>query len=583
MENGGTEMVNKRSRKEGGHTIATLIVLLLAALAIVFALTRTGNAANTQDRLFDSPPASPIKSPTPTPTPTATVSPLPSPTPLVAEISPSTGVVNLPHQVNIYGKHFHPNAVVRIAWESHGRSSRLADTPGYIELATSYVNAQHLIAKVPSDIAKGLYGVFVMNPDHQRSETLHAAYEAASSNPQDTDDLKSRGENLWTTPNSPAAGVSVSIGLTVYRVGGVSGLPPFAVDFYEDSVIPANRIGRGFVTGISPDSSASTSAVAWTPQTHGQVKLIAVIDPEGQVTESNEENNRIRRTVDVRYIAPEDSTPPLAQRLLVNGGENRVSDPNVTLSIEATDPAPNPTGVSRSYYVELHWASGIGVGGAWIPVKWTSWISFGDQPHPYELMPNSGLRYLQGWVADGAGNISAKPAIRQVNYVPATDTLLEGEVRVYRQATLAGQCLRVRVEPAGSRMDPDLYVWPPNYTAGDAPAGYSILEAGQTDEVVIQPTNAGVYQIEIVAFTDATYSQTIEVLESCPTVRGNSPAAPADKQPRAEPSIPVADVPVGTETAPETFRQYLNFLSLAARETQSAAVLKSIFLPSLHR
>lgn len=568
----------------GSHYSAwTLFVLFVAAAGLVFALANTGSAAETQNRLFESPPPSPIKSPTPTPTPSPTVSPLPSPTPAVETVNPSTGTVDAPHQINVYGSYFQQGAQVRILWQSQGQTARTADIPDYITLQTTFLGPKHLLAKVPAAIAKGLYGVQVRNGDGQFSAIKNSAYEAASANPQETNDLKSRSEALWTTPNSLTAGQSASIGLTVFRVGGVGGLPPFAVDFYTDQVLPANRIGRGFVTGISPNSSASTSAVAWTPPQHGEVKLLAVIDPEGQVSESNENNNQIVRTIDVRYVQPDDTTPPVAQRLLVNGGVNQVSDKNVKLSIEATDPAPNPSGLAKNYYVELHWASGVGTGGSWIPVKWTSWQGFGDQPHDYELMPNSGLRYMQGWVADGAGNISAKPAVQQVNYIPASDSLLEGEIRVYRQATLAGQCLRVRVEPTGAAMDPDIYVWSPNHQTGNPAAGYSILGAGEADQVVIQPTEAGVYQIEIVAFTDATYNQTIEVINSCTAARSDIPATPADKQPRQEPSVPVEDVPEGNEVAPDTVKQYLSFISIAVHEVRSSGSSNTIYLPSLNR
>ncbi len=561
----------ERPLKRSAYSGWTFVALFLAAVGIVFAFAETGTAAVGQATVFDSPSPSPIESP------------LPIPAPIVESISPSTGVVDRPRQVNIYGKNFQSKAVVQIAWESNSRSNDGGNTGDTIELHTTFISSQQLTGKVPANIATGIYGVKVVNPDDQTSDTLPSAYEAASADPQETDDLNARAENLWATPNTLTAGESASIGLTVYRVGGVGGLAPFAVDFYADEIDAEHLIGRGIVAGISPDSSATTSAVTWTPDTYGEIRLIAVIDPDGQVDESNEGNNTVRRRVNVHYSQPEDTTPPLAQSLSVNGGANQVSDPNVTLSIEAVDPDPNPTGVNKSYYVELQWAGGVGNGGAWLPVKWTNWNSYANQPHDYEMMPNSGVRYLQGWVADAAGNISAKPAIQRVNYIPATDTLLEGEIRVYRPATLADQCLRVRVEPASATMDPDLYVWPPNHTPGNGPAGYSILGAGEVDEVIIQPTQAGIYQVEIVGFTDATYTQSIEVLTSCPTQRASLPVSPTAKELRQDPSVPVEDVPVGTEASPETIKQFISFISVALQEVSSAGANTSVFLPAISR
>jgi len=483
-----------------------------------------------------------------------------------------------PNQINIYGDHFQRQAVVTLIWE--GENAGAGETPGHIQLDTLFISRQQLAAKVPANITKGRYGVKVVNPDGQRSPVVHAAYQAVSANPQETDDLHSRGENLWTTPNTLRVGESVSVGLTVFRLGGVGGVPPFAVSFYANEIDQAHFIGRGYVTGISPNSSASTSAVAWTPSTHGEVKLIAVIDPDRLIAETNEDNNTIRRKVSIHYVPQADTTPPIAQTLHVNGDQTQVSAPDVELSVAAYDPEPNPSGVAKSYYVELQWASGAGSGGSWIPVKWTSWSNFASQPHSYELMPNSGLRYLQAWVADGANNISARPATQLVNYVPGTDSLLQGEVRVFRPATLAGQCLLVRVQPAGAQMDPDIYVYAP----GGSQAGYSILPAGEVDEVMIQPTEAGIYQVEIVAFTDATFTQSIQVLDNCLTGRNsNRPATvTADKQPRTQPSVPVENVPLGNETTPETIRQYISFISLTSRqETRSAN--QTIYLPALSR
>ena len=284
-------------KKSHAYSGWTFVALFLAAVGIVFAFAETGTAAVGQATLFDSPPPSPIESP------------LPIPAPIVESISPGTGVVDRPRQVNIYGENFQNKAVVQIVWESNSRSTGEGNKGDTIELHTTFISSQQLIGKVPANIATGIYGVKVVNPDDQTSDTLHSAYEAASADPQETDDLNARAENLWATPNTLTAGESASIGLTVYRVGGVGGLAPFAVDFYADKIEAEHLIGRGIVTGISPDSNATTSAVTWTPDTYGEVKLIAVIDPDGQVDESNEGNNTVRRKVNVHYSQPEDTTP----------------------------------------------------------------------------------------------------------------------------------------------------------------------------------------------------------------------------------------------------------------------------------
>ncbi|MEZ4634210.1 MAG: hypothetical protein R2856_04400 [Caldilineaceae bacterium] len=68
-----------------------------------------------------------------------------------------------------------------------------------------------------------------------------------------------------------------------------------------------------------------------------------------------------------------DTYPPVVSNLQVNGGVKEVSQQQVELSATITDDVdpenPNAvvSGPNRIYYVELHWYSGIGGHGSWIP------------------------------------------------------------------------------------------------------------------------------------------------------------------------------------------------------------------------
>ena len=170
---------HKPNRRESSHySIWTLMALFFVALGIVFSVSKTGKAAVGRQLRFESPPPSPIDTPTPTPT----VSPLPGPRPVLEDISPSAGVIDRPNWINIYGNHFQRGASVYIAWESHARAARAADTPNFIKLETVRIGRKHLLARVPASIAKGLYGVKVINPDGQRCNFVHNADEGDSSN-----------------------------------------------------------------------------------------------------------------------------------------------------------------------------------------------------------------------------------------------------------------------------------------------------------------------------------------------------------------------------------------------------------------
>jgi len=158
---------------------------------------------------------------------------------------------------------------------------------------------------------------------------------------------------------------------------------------------------------------------------------------------------------------------------LVNGGASSTVTCSVTLTVTATDDT-DPTQV---YYVEQHYNLGART---WVPVQWTDWLPYDDQPHSWTLHPNTGLRYLQAWAADAVGNISCAPLCAQINYMPASGQVTAGETKAYRQMAETGQCLRVRIEPTYG--DPDLYVWPPGYQMGDD-YWYSIEGPGVVNEM----------------------------------------------------------------------------------------------------
>jgi hypothetical protein len=277
----------------------------------------------------------------------------------------------------------------------------------------------------------------------------------------------------------------------------------------------------------------------------GLYTIFAEIDPAGEVPETNELNNVVSRTVTVRSSLA-DTTPPEVADFLVNGGASSTVARSVTLTVTATD----DTGPTQAYYVEQHYNQGART---WVPVQWTDWLPYNDQPHSWTLHPNTGLRYLQAWAADAAGNISCAPLRAQINYMPASDEVSAGETKVYRQMVEAGQCLRVRIEPLYG--DPDLYVWPPGYQTGDD-YWYSIGGPGETDQVQFEAPEAGNYQIEVQGVTEAEYDITVEVGTTCSASAvarvGHSlfDARFDAKAVRTRPAVPVDSEPPGQLVVP---------------------------------
>lgn len=554
-------------------------MVLVLTIGIVFSLNQTSDAASL---LTESPPPSPIDP----------LSPLPDQTLALAQINPDQGRNDRVVQINLYGNGFQQESIVYLipsAYQDSGRTGRHPMPTAALQLSSQFVSSQQLTAKVKPGIEPGFYDVGVMIDEQTPHTRLSTAYLALSADPHETDDLNAQSYHLWTSPYTVHAGEPVSIGLKIQRTGGVGGLPPFAVNFYRGKVDPDYLIGRGLVPGISPNGTASSSAISWTPQSGGEVTLLAVIDPDNVIQENNEQNNLVKRVISVRQVTTTDLTAPVALDLQINDGETEITNTNVDLTVDAEDPGEHSSGVSQAYYVELHWNSGLGdASGNWIPVQWTKWLQFDEQPHEWNLHPTPGLRYLQAWVADAAGNISARPASQRVSYIPETDTVSAGEIRVYRHTVAADQCLQVRIEPTAATMDPDLYVWSPSYTLGDPPAGYSLAAAGEIDEVVVSPTQAGTYQIEVEGITDATYRLQIESGDSCGSGRQATerPKSVTAKAPRTAPVIPVNEAPGDDVVAPESLREHLSFMpALFNRFTDNRHLSSQnqLFLPWLNR
>jgi hypothetical protein len=545
-----------------------LIGILLLAVGIVFAITGADQA--TAYGLHNLTTSSPIF-PTPTPLP-----------PKITGVDPGRGVSGVVVQINIYGANFKEGSQVYLQSSEQGQRSEASERP-LIPLASRYVSSAHIVAKIPAQVENkpldvGYYNVIIQYADQQAVRTQ--AYRTLD--PVNLDDLYAQPYHLNSIPSALRVGEEARLALNVHRMGGIGGTDQIFVDFYVNSVNDANLIGSAKTLGISPNDNAHSSFVTWTPTERGDVKLIAVIDAGDVFTESDETNNIVEATRHVSMRMAADTYPPVVSGLTVDNGAREVRKRDVALSAlveDLPDPA-NPTalvsGPNRIYYVELHWFSGIN---SWIPVNWTDWLLYHGSADDFTLHPTPGLRYLQAWGADASGNISNLPDGRSLTYLPNEDEVAQGEVRVYRREVAAGQCLSVQIVPDAAQMDPDLYVWPP---AGNPV--YSLNGAGASDQVTIQPTVAGSYQIEVEGFTDAVYTITIDVTESCSQGRTDQPNLVAAKTPRSVPSIPVDEAPKLSEApAPqEEIIQYLMFLSVAKSSARTEST-QNLYLPVLTR
>jgi hypothetical protein len=195
----------------------------------------------------------------------------------------------------------------------------------------------------------------------------------------------------------------------------------------------------------------------------------------------------------------------------------------------------------------------------WVAVQSTGWLPFAPT-HVLTLTEHGGLRYIQAWVSDGAGNISREAATAGINYNPPSSSVLKGQVRIYRLALAAGQVLSVTLQPTAG--DADLYVWAPSHALG----GYSNGDGLTTDSVRFAASEDGDYQIEVYGYEDATYGLTLRVLDAG-ALGTTSPAVVApSKTQRTQPATAPDSAPAVQMALPDAAQG--GWLYLPAIQTQ---------------
>jgi hypothetical protein len=270
--------------------------------------------------------------------------------------------------------------------------------------------------------------------------------------------------------------------------------------------------------------------------TAGEVTLVAIIDPENRVSESDETNNIVQRTV---VIAPpaDDRIPPVVEGITVNEDDAiTVSSQDVMLNIRASDNSGQVEEVHITEYVYNEGAQ------RWVPVAQSGWLPYRQTPDRYRwsLGALPGMRYVQVRARDGAANVSIGNARRLINYVAPTDRIARGQTRIYRYMVAAGQELRVRLEVLSG--DADLYVW----SSDVRQSAWVSNQEGTAREEVIVPASAvvpGMYQIEVYGYSEAEYRLTTDIRAATSGTVALSGGLTTTKPVPSRPLVAVASVP----------------------------------------
>ena len=468
--------------------------------------------------------------------------------PTITLVQPSAGSADFPNVVGIYGFNF-----------ANGVEVKLGDT--VLDTVLIGDKGSFIQATIPADLPAGVYDIVVRNPDNT-TVTKANAYEVYST--LNNDDLYANGYEIWTDPVAPRATGATKIGVIIHRQGGKNTLSNVTARFYLGE--PNNGgtvLGDGIIDFLSIRSSATTSAVDWTPPAPGSYTLWAVIDPDGFVTESIETNNVVSRTLTVLPPAP-DGVPPRVDSFSINSGAANTTQQTVSLDASATDVSPS-SGLKSILYKEFEYNQNTS---QWLPIKNSGWLDYETNRtnKSWELAPAAGLKYMQAWAADNAGNIALFPFKGYINYLPPTDRVNTNQTRSYFFTLAVGQRLTAQVIP--STGDPDLFVWSPDQ---NAPPYVSNLSGGN-EEVSFVATVAGVYQVEVYGYAKSDYQLSVNITNSAAgrsasQVGGVDPNKPqpsspviprSDQGPGNQQSVPTAPTAPPADTSVKLYLPSVN-------------------------
>jgi subtilisin family serine protease len=463
-------------------------------------------------------PPGPTKTPPPPPTPTPTVTPQPNGLTITA-IEPSTGYNDAPNEVTIRGANFRAGVVGSL------NTAPLLDV--------RLVSTSEVRAVVPAGLTAGVYTLRLKNAEDKEPARLADSYTVLQ---PDSEDFWAEEEDLWTDPSTVRQGQQVQLGLNIHRHGDAE---PRKVEvrFYRliarseggaDQLVEIGRVTSPPFPG--GEESIQAVSVPWdTTSLPKSVTIVAVIDPENELQEPTKSNNRVTRAIAVQPAAGDGKAPVLTD-LTINGGAPETSSPVITVTLETG--GVEAAAISSMYLVERE---SVLAARQWVAVQNTGWLPY-TATQVMTLTEHGGLRYIQAWVSDGAGNISQVAATAGINYNPPSSSVRQGQVRLYRLLLTAGQALSVTLRPTVG--DADLYVWGPGGTL----AGIS-NENGQAIDRVSVTAEDGYYQVEVYGFADAEYGLTMQVLEAA-TLGGVTPgAANPAKTARSQPAATLGSTP----------------------------------------
>ncbi len=210
-------------------------------------------------------------------------------------------------------------------------------------------------------------------------------------------------------------------------------------------------------------------------------------------------NLLLRNTVEMLRES-RDLRPPRIRSVTTNVGANLTQTQDLLLNVQASD--SDGSGLAGVFIVEYVFSGAVDQ--PWETVQRSGWLPFGrseGRQVAWRLSDAPGVHYLQVFVSDRAGNVTAAPELTFVSFLPALQSIAQDALKIYRMRPPVGA--RVTIQLTATAGNPDLYVFGPD-----------LAFTPESDDPIEQvtftvPQNAyaagAYYQVEVSGHAAGTY------------------------------------------------------------------------------
>lgn len=360
--------------------------------------------------------------------------------------------------------------------------------------------------------------------------------------------------DIFFDPPKVIKGTTVTVGVNVSLFGTKADL----TDLLNGGSLTVKFSGPGLnaevpitVGDFNQDFGQARVTTTWNvPNTAGRVEVSAQVDGANNVLEANEQDNTAKRRVLINNPAADNTAPVVTPNSVSISDDNpfNANDPitvsrNVKIRFKASDAGgsglESACVVRYSYNArQRRWVEEDCKFKSITPDTGTTDTFTLDT----QLPDKAGTAYAFVWVKDKAGNISSKPELDVISFIPAAQNinLDRNDTRIFRITLDAGQSASLTFTPSFG--DIDVLVFKNgSFQSASANSGT------QPESITLSSTaNGTLFQVEVRAVVNSRFSVAVAA-----GAAAQRPAAPAALAPSAVTPTPLVSGPPAQQAAIE--------------------------------